>query len=284
MCARSAYQRQTASVAIAVICMIGMGGPVRAEPISGLIVEQTPDPATTGSLPEALGRPPPYSGGLEDVRDNATVAKPAQEQLGRDGQSPSPPNSRAKRPAAPSRSQTNESTGSPQGATDVHEDWTLDREIKEAVRPLYEDLRASGVVEAVRGLKSDLGLNSSSSPNAPTSSDDAKDSGNSAPREFASAERLGDSYAPQDSPRSATQVEQDKLAAAAAWQELVEEVKPWLFALAGLYVLGYMTKLGLNYFQWKATRSPKRGSRGTRSHRRHHRHRRPQGTTDKSGA
>lgn len=277
---RIACLKQTTWLAICVFCMIGTGGPVRAAPISGLIVEETPDSATTGKWPEGLGSPAPYSGDVDDVKDNTAVAKPAQEQLGRDRQSSPPPNNRAKRPLTPSPSQTNEPTGSSQRATDVNEDWTLDREIKEAVRPLYEDLKASGVAEAVRGLKSDLGLNGSSSFNNPTSSDDAKDSGNSAPREFASAERLGNRSAHQDRQRSAMQIEQDKLAAAAALKELIEEVRPWLFGLAGLFVVGYMIKLGLAYFRLAAARSAKRAPRGKRSHRRH---RRPPGTTDKSG-
>ena len=277
--ARCAFRKLAASLAIGVICM---GGPLRAEPISGLIVEQTPgDSATPGKLPEAAGRPAPHATDLEDATGNATVAKPAREQLGLDRQSLPPPTIRSKPPLTPSRSQTSKSTGSPDRAADADEDWPLNREIKEAVRPLYEDLKTSGVAEAVRGLKSDLDLNDSSSPNAGTSSDDGKISGSSAPREFASAESLGNRYAPPDRQRSTTQVEQDKLAAAALWREFLEEVKPWLFGLAGLYVLGYMFKLGLDYFRLAAARSVKRSSRGTRSHRRH---RRPQGTTDKSGA
>lgn len=271
--------KQTAWAAIGVICIIGIGGPVCAEPISGLIVEQTPDSATTGKWPEASGSPAPYSPNVADVPDNATVAKPGQEQFGRDGLPPPPPSSRSKPPSIPSPSQTKVPTGSPQGARD--EDWTLDHEVKEAVRPLYEDLRASGVAEAVRGLKSDLGLSGSSSLNDQTSSDNPKDSGNSAPTESASAERLGNSSGPQDRPRSATQTEQDKLAAAALWREFIDELKPWLFGLAGLFVLGYLGKLGLDYFRWAAARSTKRAPRGKRSHRRH---RRPQGNTDKSGA
>lgn len=277
--ASRACLKLAASLAIGVI---GMGGPLRAEPISVLIVEQTPgESATPGKWPAAVGSPAPHSGDVEDATGNATVAKPAREQLGLDRQSLPPPTIRSKPPLTPSGSQTRESAGSPDRATDADENWPLNREIKEAVRPLYEDLKTSGVAEAVRGLKSDLDLNDSSSPNAGTSSDDGKISGSSAPREFASAESLGNRYAPPDRQRSTTQVEQDKLAAAALWREFLEEVKPWLFGLAGLYVLGYMFKLGLDYFRLAAARSVKRSSRGTRSHRRH---RRPQGTTDKSGA
>lgn len=279
---RIACLKQTASVAlgvtIGVVCMMGTGGPVRAEPISGLIVEQTPGHSVTpGKWPEAAGSPLLHSSDVEDAKDSATVAKPGQEQLGTDRQPLLPPDNRSR--LTTSRSQTKEPTGSPDRTTYTNEDWTLNREIKEAVRPLYEDLKAYGVAETVRGLKSDIGLNDSSSFNDPTTPVNVKDSGNSAPREFASAEGLGNSAAPQNRPQSATEIEQNKLAAAAAFREFVEELKPWLFALAGLYVLGYMIKLGLDYFRWSATRSAKRRSRGIRRHRRH---RRPQGATDKS--
>ena len=274
---RIACLKQTTWLVIGVLCMLGTGGPVRAAPISGPIAEETPgDSVTAGKWPDAPGSPAPYSGEVADVQDNAPVAKPAQEQFGRDGL---PPSSRSKPPLIPSPGQTQAPTGSPQGAKD--QDWTLDHEVKEAARPLYADLKASGVAEAVRSLKSDLGLSGGSLLNDPTSSDNAKDSGNGAPTESAAAERLGNSYGPQDRPRSATQTEQDKLVAAALWREFIEELKPWLFGLAGLFVLGYMAKLGLDYFRWAAARSTKRSARGTRRHRRH---RRPPGTTDKSSA
>ena len=277
---RIACLNQTTWLVLGVLCMLGIGGPVRAAPISGPIVEETPgNSVTTGKWPEAPGSPAPYSGDVADVQDNAPVAKPGQEQFGRDGLPPPLPSSRSRPPLIPSPGQTQAPTGSPQGAID--QDWTLDHEVKEAVRPLYEDLKASGVAEAVRSLTSDLGLSGSSSLNDPTPSESAKDSGNGAPTESAVAERLGNNYAPQDRPRSATQTEQDKLAAAALWREFIEELKPWLFGLAGLFVLGYMAKLGLDFFLWAAARSTKRSSRGKRR-RRHHR--RPPGTTDKSGA
>ncbi len=278
---RIACLKQTTWLAIGVICMLGTGSPVRAAPMS-VIVEQPPgDSVTPGKRPETVGSPATESIDVEDVKDNATVAKPVQEQFGRDRPLPPPPNSRSQQPLLPSRSQTSDPTGSPQGSTDTNENWTLGREFKEAVRPLYEDLKASGIAEAVRALKSDLGLNSGASLNDPTSSDNAKDLGNAAPTESASAERLGNRSPPQDRSRSATQVEQDKLAAAAALKELIEEVRPWLFGLAGLFVLGYMIKLGLTYYDWTATRSPRHTPRGKRSHRRR---RRPQGPIDKSGA
>lgn len=274
--------KQAVSVAIGAICVIGMGSPVRAEPISDSIVEQAPGHSVKADAwPEALGSPPSSFGGAANEEDDTTGVKSAPGPLGRDSPSLPPTNRESKLPLTPSRSQTSEQTRPPRAAANVDADWLLDREIKEAVRPLYEDLKSSGVVEAMRDLKSDLGLDGRSSLGDPASSGDANARGNGSPAESVSTERLDSGLAPQDRPRSATQREQDKLVAAARWKELIEEIRPWLFGLAGLYVLGYITKLGLEYSRQAAIRSARRASRGTRRHRRH---RRPSGNIDKSSA
>lgn len=266
MRANVAYLRRTVSVAIGVIFIIGIGGPVRAEPISNPIDEQTPgDSATSGTWPKTVGSPASNSSGVEGAKNTATVTKPAQEQPQGDPQSPSPPHKRPEQQLTRSGSQTNEAASSPEMTKGLYEDWTLDREFKEAIRPLYEDLKATGVVEAMRTLKTDLGLNSGDQASSDYS------------REL--AERLDNRSANQSRTQPTVQTEHDRLATAALWKDLVDEIKPWLFGLAGLYILGYLLKLWRDYLRWKTTRSRKRSSKSKRHHRHH---RRPQGTPDKA--
>lgn len=45
-------------------------------------------------------------------------------------------------------------------------------------------------------------------------------------------------------------------------KELIEEVKPWVLTLIGLYGLGYSVKFLLDYRRWKMMRRRKRTSAG----------------------
>jgi hypothetical protein len=40
--------------------------------------------------------------------------------------------------------------------------------------------------------------------------------------------------------------------------KLIEEVKPWVFSLVGLYLLGYLIKAGYDYAQRKSIRRRER--------------------------
>lgn len=269
-----AQLKLASSVTIGVICIIGLGGTVRAEPITGQIVEQTPgDSVTPSKWPEVVASPASASSDIADEKNKATVSKPAQEPLVMDRQSIPPPAGGNEMLLNHSGRPIIESPGSLAGDASVNEGGLLSRELKENVRPLYEDLAGSAVVETLRDLKSDLGLNGSPSFKDPASSDYSKNVGNSDTTESAPWEKSGNRYGPDNRPRTAAQIEKDKLATAVMIDEFVETVKPWLYGLAGLYILGYMVKLGLDYFRWKTTRShkPLRGRR---------RHRRSQGPTD----
>lgn len=248
-----ADQKWSASAAIVAICMIGIAAPAVAEPISGQIVEQAigNSAAPVKGVEEGENPASAFSGADND-KYNPTDSERGQAPLPRDRQSASSPSIRQEQPVVSPGSLAGQAPGSPAAATSEDERWNLNRELKEAVRPLYEDLKAAGVVDAVQSLKADLGLSSSSPSDPRTASDNPRSQGNSAP---------------QDRQRSAAQIERDKLIAAAMWDEFIEDVKPWLYGLAGLFVLGYMIKLAVGYAEWKAMRSIKQGSRATRHHR-----------------
>ena len=127
-------------------------------------------------------------------------------------------------------------------------------------------------------LKSDLGLNGRLSFNDSTSSDYSQNGSHSAPQESEPWQGSGNRYGHNNRAQAAVQTEKEKLVAAVMFDELIEVVKPWLYSLAGLYIFGYMVKLGFDYFRWKTTRSRQRAARGRR------RQRRPHGPTNNRGA
>lgn len=266
------------SVTIGVICIIGFANFVRAEPLIGQIVVQTPDDSVTSSkLPEGIANPASASGDVDDDKNKATVVKPAQEPLIMDRRSmPSPAGENEKLPIYLGNRLV-EAQGPSAIEANVIEGVGLSREFKEAVRPLYEDLAGSTIVETLRDLKSDVGLNGSLSFADPASSDYSKNRGNSDTTESAPWEKSG-RHDSDNRRRSAAEIEKDKLATAIMLDDFIETVKPWLYGLTTLYVLGYMVKLGRNYFAWKTARSRKRALRGRR------RHQRPQGPTDSRSA
>ena len=58
--------------------------------------------------------------------------------------------------------------------------------------------------------------------------------------------------------QTADQAKGERLLAQAMMEQLIQDVKPWAFGLVGLYVLGYILKLALDYHHWKVTRGDKR--------------------------
>lgn len=141
--------------------------------------------------------------------------------------------------------------------------------IKEAVRPTYQELADSGLIDSVRSLGSELGLihprslGSESSTSTGNSESDSHRKSN----DWATS---GKNPSAAGQVRSAQEIERDQLMAKTMLKELVAEVSPWVFALIGLYALGYAVKLLLDFRRWKLALRRKRSSGG--KHRRHHRH------------
>jgi hypothetical protein len=221
---------------------------LHAEPISATPLEQAP--LATGS---------PWPTDLEN-NQAATTTKPETAQhpdhdsIGQDRKTVTPRNA----PAATPGIQENEA-------------WQREFSsvIKEAVRPAYQDIADSGFVEVIRSIESDLGL-SHKRPFGAESGAYAENSGSEPHRESAGWATPGNNAATTSRPRSAEEIARDKIMAKVMLKELVEEVKPWVFTLVGLYALGYSVKLLLDYRRWKMARRRKRPSGG--KHRRHHGH------------
>lgn len=150
---------------------------------------------------------------------------------------------------------TRDSGGTPALVTaSQSDDNTPDRDIrgavKEVVRPLYEDLSSSDAAQALRGLQAELGLDKQNAFNAPKNAQENRQEGSGLPRETAN----WDGQTNQQPPRSAAQVERDKVLASVMMDKLIEEVTPWAIGLVALYGLFYVIKLGLAYVRHRSNR------------------------------
>lgn len=245
---RRGASRYRAGVTIGLACLMFAGDWLHAEPVAATTPEQAPS-ATAGPWPTNL-----EISQAPTATKPETAQRPDHDSIGQDRKAVTPRNA----PAATPGIQDNE---------------TWQREfssvIKEAVRPAYQDIADSGFVEAIRSMESDLGL-SNKRPFGAELGADAENSRSEPHRESAGWTTPGNNAATSSRPRSAEEITRDQIMAKVMLKELVEEVKPWVFTLVGLYALGYSVKLLLDYRRWKMARRRKRTSSGQR--RRHHGH------------
>ena len=123
--------------------------------------------------------------------------------------------------------------------------------VKEAVRPVYDQLVESGAVEAWHDVKEGLGLNKNKwgedgQTNAPPIRAGQTEAANSAWQD------------PGRPPKTAAQAQMDRELDAFMMKKLIDDVKPWFFGLIGLYALGYLLKAGFEFVQWKSARRRER--------------------------
>jgi hypothetical protein len=140
-------------------------------------------------------------------------------------------------------------------------DFDVTQALKASVKPVYDDLSKTGINEAVRNLKADLKAELASDKEhladaGPTGEGSASEGGKPVKDGGGSAEAGGaawqasvaDAGLPQ---RSAAQIKQDQIVAAAFKERLIEEIKPWalgavvllVLALVARFVMGYLRKL-----------------------------------------
>jgi hypothetical protein len=245
---------QAVSVAIGLLGVLGNGGALRAEPISALTVEPQSEPAiavAADQWPEYLERPDQRYSDAGRGENSAAPATPGRIVV--DRQLTAPRSGQAKDASPRAAAQAIEASALLAASERMDEPWMWESELKEAVRPLYEELAVSGVVDAVGGLKSYLGLNSSSSFDVP-----------SATGYGAAPESAPWDIDARDRQRSAAEIEKDRILTSIMIEEFIGAVKPWLLSLAAIYLLWRMVMLGLDYFSWKKNRALKRSSRGRR--------------------
>lgn len=129
--------------------------------------------------------------------------------------------------------------------------------VKDVVRPLYQDIATSDVAQALRGLQSELGLDKEQAFN----DKEPRQAGSGLPSEATAWEGQPN----REAPRTAAQVERDKVLASVMMDKLIDEVTPWAIGLVALYVLGYLGKLALAYGRVRSIRRQQRGLRRRRT-------------------
>jgi hypothetical protein len=140
-------------------------------------------------------------------------------------------------------------------------DW--EREIKEAMRPIYDDLTASGVVDAVQGLRSYLTMLGVllSNEHVPPASDRARPRSVAEPRvappDAAWEVQTGRSDALMLG-KSETQVEKEKLIAAMIVNEWFAAILPWFYGALALIVAWQIAKLIFAYVRSRSRRAHRR--------------------------
>lgn len=145
------------------------------------------------------------------------------------------------------------------------DDASLHSTIKEAVRPIYNELVESGALETWHDVKDSLGL-SNNNWDRP----DAKGEAKTVDRPLSPN---GSAWQDPAQPvKSAAQTQLDREYDAYLLRQLIDELKPWALGLVGLYMLGYLAKLIFNFMQWRTAR--RRERRARRAGHRSSRHRR----------
>lgn len=272
------HRALTALVTVGCVGVLGMGCPVCAEPIGATSWSggaEAPDAeAPDAEASDAEGRQSMTTGALSQqehhIRERQwRPSNTGQTEGGQGGRLLFQTDAQAVASAALT-------------ATDpiANEDAQWRRELADtvldAVRPAYEGLASSGILDAVRSVDAELGLIKGPSFNVVLSTDYSQNTGHGAQPETVSWAGPANRPETLDQSRGGAHLVDDERNAAVMMAKLFEEVKPWAIALLALYVLGYMLKFSLDYVQWRATRRRKRRAMATghTARKRHRRHRR----------
>jgi len=124
--------------------------------------------------------------------------------------------------------------------------------VKESIRPLHDQWVESGAQDAWSDLKTDLGLSKNK-----WDSEGATDVDPTMPGRL-DAPHPASWQDPANRPGNAAQAEIDRELAATMLKKLIDEIKPWVFSLGGLYLLGYLINAGYGYSKRKSIRRRKR--------------------------
>jgi hypothetical protein len=144
----------------------------------------------------------------------------------------------------------------PENASDAEPDVgkSIHQAVKESVRPAYNQLVESGIVETWHDVKASLGLDKNQ-----WSDHDSAEGTTKSPAQW-DASGGASPYAAQP-PRTAAQEQMDRELAAMMREKLIDQVTPWLIGLVGLYIVGYLIKLVVRYVRWKSAQRVARAQR-----------------------
>jgi hypothetical protein len=136
--------------------------------------------------------------------------------------------------------------------------------VKDVIRPLHRELIESDAAAALRQLravidpKKDQTFGHSETVQGKTNTAQGGADG-------AAWEGQNNRYGSNEPPRTAAEVERDKILASVMMKKLIDDVTPWLLGLAAAYALGYLIKFAIAYGKYQSTRRQRRGQRHRRT-------------------
>jgi len=240
-------RRSAAILAMGLLGVLGLGGTVSAEPVTHQDSMQAgSDPA--GPVESVLDTQELQTDGPTGHQKAGLTANPAQ---GR----PAP----AERTAAPATPAKTAPTVSLAPLNNTRPEPSLGAEIrstvKERVRPAHDQLVESGLMNAWKELKADLGVGDSEwreeDANASHPKSSARVDGPTASRWQETEQR----------PKTEVQVQMDQEMASHMLKKLIDEVMPWAFSLLALYLLAYAINAGIGHSQRRSIRRKARETR-----------------------
>jgi len=146
----------------------------------------------------------------------------------------------------------------------AHTGPDLDAEIrstfKKNVRPLHDQVMDSGAIEAWNNFKTEMGIGTTRAADEGATS--------ARPETYSRWEiaNLAPGQAPDNRQRTTTQTEVDRALADHMLKQLIGEITPWALSALGLYLLGYLIKLGFDLVRQRSIR--RRERRAARARRR----------------
>lgn len=156
--------------------------------------------------------------------------------------------------------------------TSIDEDAQWARELAsavlDAVRPLYEGLVESGMVDMFISLETELGLSYGQFFGEILFGDYWQNTGLGAQPDSVTWAGPGNRADPFNHPNASAEVAREERNAAILLGQLIDEIKPWALGLVALYLLGHLAKLALDYSRWKKARRRKRMTMRARRRRR----------------
>ena len=216
MCIDIAHRKLTTLVFIGLLGMVAVVG---AEPVIGQSMVQSP-PESGDELAEVSSQPMDI-GAVEGSKKNPAGANSAQESPPLTGRSNGPIKVEGDQIIEPPVSLVVASAN-----IKPHQSGRdLRSALEETTRPLYEELASSDAADALRSLNKTLSFSDSGS------SDFAHTGRHGIQTESDSLDSSGNRYSSQNRTRSGAQIEADQVIDSILIDELIQEVKPWIFGL-----------------------------------------------------
>ncbi|MDD2880174.1 MAG: hypothetical protein PHQ58_07030 [Rhodoferax sp.] len=251
---KQCHHKRRVILAFSLLGVFGLGMPVAADPVTHQ--DATPATAEAASPGELTWTPAALTieGMASQNRSLQTPSITPQERPAADQRTPNQ--------TAPPRLGPADATSPPLNTpTDPDLAAEIHNTLKETARPLHDQILDSGAMEVWNDVKRDMGLG--------RTQEDDEGASSTRPQRMSGQWEGGHLPAGQDPdnrPKTAAQTEMDRELASHMMERLIDEIKPWALSALGLYLLGYLIKIGIDYSRRRSIR--RRERRAARARRR----------------